>query len=350
MKIKRLLVRIASTGLLVSLVAPFGAQAANVTNRSLTLGSSATGATTTHTIAFTAATTGNVGSIKFEYCTTAYAACVTPTGLVTTTASLSAQSGATGFTIVNGTNGAPYITRAAASIPATTALSYTLSGVINPSTTNTEYWTRITTYASIDTTGGVTDNGVVAWDTANQIVVSGTMPESLVFCVGTSGTDCTNITGSAVALGVFSPTATNAGTSLMSASTNAAFGYAITMTGTTLTSGVNTIPSMGTQSANSAACTPSCTSTTGTSQFGTNVRANTTPAIGANVSGPGTGAGFSGYNVNDSFRFFTGDKVASVAGVTKTNLFTNSYIVNVGGDQAAGVYTATMTYICTATF
>jgi hypothetical protein len=42
--------------------------------------------------------------------------------------------------------------------------------------------------------------------------------------------------------------------------------------------------------------------------------------------------------------------VASVAGVSAANLFTNSYIVNVGGDQAAGVYTATLTYICTATF
>jgi hypothetical protein len=39
-----------------------------------------------------------------------------------------------------------------------------------------------------------------------------------------------------------------------------------------------------------------------------------------------------------------------VGAVTQANLFTNSYIVNVGGDQAAGVYTGTMTYICTATF
>jgi len=348
MKKNILLTRILSIGLLASLAMPFSVYAGNVTSRSLTLGSSAAGASTTHTFAFTVPTTGNVGSIKFEYCTTAYSACVTPTGLVTTSATLSAQSGATGFTIVNGANGAPYLTRVASSIAATTALSYTLSSVTNPTTSNAQYWARISTYGSTDTSGSSTDDGVVVLDTADQVLLTGVMPESLVFCVGTSGTDCSNITGSAVDLGVFSPVATNTGTSLMSASTNANFGYVITVLGTTLASGANTIPSMGTQALNSGACAPSCTSTTGTSQFGSNVRANT--GVGADVTGPGTATGSGGYNTANSFRFFSGDTVAGVAGVTKSNLFTNSYIVNVGGDQAAGTYTATMTYICTATF
>lgn len=350
MNIKHAIIKITSIGLIVSIVGPLGAQAAPITNRSLSLASSAPSASTSHTLSFTIPSSSNVGSIKFEYCTTAYSACVTPTGLVTNTATLSAQSGATGFTIVNATNGAPYITRAALSVTGPQGVSYTLSNVTNPSVSNTEYWTRITTYAATNATGGFTDDGVVAWDITNNIVVTGTMPESLVFCVGTSGTDCTNITGSAVALGIFSPTASNAGTSLMSASTNAGFGYSITLVGTTLSSGANTIPAMGTQTQNSSACAPSCTSTTGSSQFGTNVRTNTTPPVGADVSGPGTATGFNGYNAINAFRFMSGDKVASIGGVTKNNLFTNSYIVNVGGDQAAGVYTATMTYICTATF
>jgi len=42
--------------------------------------------------------------------------------------------------------------------------------------------------------------------------------------------------------------------------------------------------------------------------------------------------------------------VASVGVPSNANLFTNSYIVNVAGSQAAGLYTSTMTYICTATF
>lgn len=348
--ISKVFVRVAALGLVASMLAPLGAQAAQVTSRSLTLGSSGASVVTTHTIAFTIPTTGNVGSIKFEYCDTAYAACVTPGGLSTTGATLSAQSGETGFTIVAGSNGAPYLTRTATSVTGPQAVSYTLSNVTNANTANTEYWVRISTFVSTNASGGAVDTGVVTYNTASQITVSGTMPESLVFCVGTSGTNCTNITGTAVSLGVFSPTATNTGTSVMSASTNASFGYAITLTGTTLTSGANTITAMGTQTLNSSGCAVSCTSTTGSSQFGSNVKANTTPAVGANVSGTGTATGSGGYNTADSFRFFSGDTVASVAGVSQANLFTNSYIVNVGGDQAAGVYAATMTYICTATF
>jgi hypothetical protein len=136
----------------------------------------------------------------------------------------------------------------------------------------------------------------------------------------------------------------------MAASTNAGSGYAITINGTTMQSGINSIAAMGTQTLNSTGCAPSCTSATGTSQFGANVRDNTAPNVGANVSGSGTATGFGGYNTIDSFRFFTGDTVASVGGQTNSNLFTTSYIVNVGGSQAAGLYTATFTYICTATF
>ena len=350
MKIRSIIARFTAISIFIALTAPNLAQASQVTARSITMSSSGVGATSAHTVSFTVPTTGNVGSIQFQYCTTAYAACTTPTGLVTTSATLSAQNGAIGFTIVNAANGAPYITRSASSIAATTAVRYILSNITNPTTTNTEYWVRITTYVATNATGGTTDDGVVVFNTTNSIVVSGTMPESLVFCVGTSGTDCTNITGSAVSLGVFSPVATSTGTSLMSASTNGSFGYAITISGTTLTSGANTIPAMGSQVQDSSACAISCTSTTGTSQFGTNVRANTVPSIGANVTGSGTATGFNGYNSVNAFRFLSGDKVASITGVTPSNLFTNSYVVNVGGDQAAGVYTATMTYVCTATF
>jgi hypothetical protein len=72
--------------------------------------------------------------------------------------------------------------------------------------------------------------------------------------------------------------------------------------------------------------------------------------VGTDVSGSGTATGFGGYDTVNSFRYFNGDTVASAGGVTNSNLFTNSYMVNVDGSQAAGLYTATMTYICTATF
>jgi hypothetical protein len=350
MKMKNIVSKLALITLTASTVWASNASAAgSVTSRSDVMGSSAASVSTTHQISFTTGTTSLVGSVGFTFCTSAYAACVVPAGLSTTTATLTAQSGTspTNFTLNNTTNGAPYVTRGAAALNTGTAVSFTLSNVTNPSTVNTEFYIRVATYSASDGATGLVDNGVIAVGTSQQIIVSGTMPESLVFCVGTSGTDCTNMTGSAVDLGIFSPTITSTGTSVMSASTNASFGYTISVVGSTMQSGANSIPAMGTQTSNSAT---TAASTIGTSQFGTNIRANATPAVGADVSGLGTGSGSGGYNTVNGFRFFNSDTIAAAAGPTKANLFTNSYIVNVGGDQAAGVYTSTFTYICTATF
>jgi hypothetical protein len=326
---------------------PVMTEASQLTSRSVALGSSSASTLTAHTIAFTIPTTGNVGSILFSYCTTATGACTVPTGLITTSAALAAQSGAISFSLNATTNGAPYVTRGPSSVVASTAVAYTLNSITNPSATNTTFWVRITTYASSNTTGGSTDAGVVAATIATGVVISGYMPESLVFCVGTAGTNCTNMSGSTINLGIFSPLTTVYGSSIMSASTNAATGYAITVAGPTLTSGSNTITPMGTQSLNSSNSTASAI---GTSQFGMNIRQNTTPVIGSDVTGLGSGAGVGGYNNPNNYRFFSGDTVATTSVPTKDNLYTSSYIVNVSPDQAAGTYSSTITYICTGLF
>ena len=341
---------------------PLAAHALALVDRSVTVASSAANAVTTYTFAFTPGTSGNIGSIRLQICDSPLevVGCVNTgdsngASFTSNSASITGQTGISGFTAGTGTPPAPttntfWLTNGTPqNVTNATPVTITLDNVNNPTAANKQYYVRITTFS--DSSGSTqVDFGAVGLDTTNQIIVSGTMPESLVFCVGTSGSNCTNITGSAVALGTFTPTGTNTGTSVMSASTNAGSGYVITINGTTMTSGANTIDAMGTQSANSNGCAPSCTSNIGSSQFGTNVRANTTPSVGANVSGPGGAAGVSGYDTADSFRFFDNDIVASVGGPTQANLFTNSYIVNVGGDQAAGVYTSTLTYICTATF
>ena len=96
--------------------------AAQITNRSLTLmagaggdGGSKPSGVVNHWFQFTIPTTGTaIGSIKFEYCTTAADSpsnptCVTPTGLDTTLAGAvlgsEAGSGATGFSLNKTTNG-----------------------------------------------------------------------------------------------------------------------------------------------------------------------------------------------------------------------------------------------------
>lgn len=331
---------LAAAAVMALAVLPFNAYAAGLSTRSVQVGSSGQGVSTTYTIDATTATTASIGSIGFQFCTTATGACVTPTGLITTGASVTAQNPG-GFTIVNTTNGAPYLTRAAASINAGTATSYTFTGITNPNTANQGYNVRITTYTGSDGATGAVDTGNVALSTAQPVQLTGVTPEILVFCVGTSITgNCTTASGSTIDFGDFSPTSTNSGTSVMQAQTNASSGYVITVNGTTLASGVNTIPALSSSSA----------SVIGTSQFGLNLRANTTPAVGADPSGTGSGVADGNYNTPNQYQFDSGDAVGSAAAPTNANTFTSSYIVNIGGAQAAGVYTATMTYICTASF
>jgi hypothetical protein len=368
-KIKQTVVKIALLALVCATMVPSATLAAEIEPRSVTLGSSAASAVTTYSFSFKPGTTGNIGAIEFQICDDPVQAdpCNNASGssgfsFTSNGASIQSQSGISGFTAGSGTPPAPtantfWITNGTPqNVNSSTTVTVTLQNVLNPSVANSEYWARISTFSNSAGSAGV-DYGAEAVSTANQITVNGTMPESLVFCVGTSGTTCASggsqITGTTVNLGTFSPASTNSGTSVMSASTNAGSGYIITVNGTTLTSGSNTIAAMGTQSANSATCSPSCTSSPGTSQFGSNVVSNTSPSVGAGVTPTGAGdngAGFGGYDTANSFRFFNGDTVASSSTVSNSQVFTNSYIVNVGGSQAAGLYSSTLTYICTATF
>jgi hypothetical protein len=340
--------------------------AAQITSRSLTLQSGATddgskpGGVVKHLFNFTVPSSNSVGSILFQYCTTASGTCTMPTGLVTTSATLGLDTGAiTGLSVVNTTNGAPYLTRSAATVTPG-AVSVRLDGVTNPTTANQAFFVRISTFGSTDTTGGSVDTGTVAASTAQQIVLTGTMPESLIFCTGgtvstTAGIpDCTTATSGAVSFNqLFSPTDTATATSQMAASTNATNGYSISVAGPTLTSGSNTIPAMATAGVG----------VRGTSQFGMNLKANTTAtstvAVGTEVAPAANGTDLKGqaaanYNTVDTFKFVSGDSVANSAnggaGPTNAQIYTSSYIVNVAGSQTAGTYTSTLTYVCTATF
>jgi hypothetical protein len=87
-------------------------------------------------------------------------------------------------------------------------------------------------------------------------------------------------------------------------------------------------------------------------QFGINLVANTTPAIGANKSGTGSGIPTAGvYDTADQFKFNpSGEVVASATAATNTNTFTTSYIANINAVTAAGAYSTVLTYTATANF
>lgn len=364
-----------------------------IVNRKLTLmsgdtgpfdGGSKPGGNVRHNFEFTVPSTASqIGSIEFEYCTTAAdvgaLTCVTPTGLNTSGATLNSEagSGATGFSITNPSNGVVVLTKAAAAAPSNGDLKFILGNVINPTTEGT-FFVRIYTYSSIDGTGTPIDNGTVAASTAEQIIVSGTMPESLVFCTGANidkvggVVDCSTATPGDIEFNqLFSPTDTASAISEMAASTNAGFGYVITVNGPTLTSGSNTIAGISASSGSA--------STKGIPQFGLNLVENTSAAapgfdpgapIGiltpsANIDSVSdginlNGRAFGGYATPDTFKFdptpgenIVADSNFDATGTpdpTDAQIFTVSYIANVPGSQPAGTYTSTLTYICTPTF
>lgn len=340
---------LAAIVLLLQFLLPISVSAAagTLTPRKVTLGSSAiSGSDREHKYDFTLSGTDNLGSIKFEYCTAASGACGTVTGLDTDGATLDAQTGATGFTIdaTTTTTTVIGITRTAAS--ASGAVSYTFSGIINPSTVNQTFFVRITTYTANNFTG-TDDTGVVAASTANQISVTASIDETLTFCVAQTGitnSSCSGASGTTVPLGTLTSTATGSGTSQFAVGTNAESGYAVTINGTTLTCtnclGSPTISALATQTA----------STTNTEQFGVNLRDNATPNVGVDPDGDGTATPTANYNTVDQYRFVTADQIASKSSSDKFRRFHVSYIANIDTATEPGSYSSTFTYIATATF
>jgi hypothetical protein len=383
---------------LFPVLTPSQALAANdqITARDLTLmpgttdGGSAPGGDVVHQFNFTLNnTTDQLGSMTFQYCTTAAAVsggtdCEAPTGVDVSGATLDSESGATGFTTlatsqqcdtVCSDNTVTLGRASTTTLVAATPSTYEFSGVINPTTANETFFVRVTTYTTLDGSTDVdglpNDNGTVAASTAEPIDLTGTMPESLVFCTGatvglTAGVpDCTTATAGDIEFDkLFTPQDTAFATSQMSASTNAGSGYIITVAGPTLTSGGNSIGSIG-----DTAEQPILGKVGG--QFGLNLVENTgidpeatvvpdsaDVAPAANATNY-FGQALTNFATDSSFAFdpaTVGNPTAinSVADSdtsgTDAQIYTVSYIVNVPGSQPAGTYTTTLTYIATAYF
>jgi len=259
-----------------------------------------------------------------------------------TTAVLSQQSGATGFSVSPLGNANTLILARTITSSATAGnLSYTLTTITNPSDSGTVY-ARIQTFTSIDATGAATDYGGLALAINEDVSISATVPPYLYFCLGISitGVDCSTTTGFYLNYGEFSPSIASVASTQMVAGTNGPTGYFITMNGTTLTSGNDIIPALATADV----------SRPGTSQFGVNLRANNDPTIGQEPAGDGVGQPSVGYNVTNQYKFVSGDTVATASAPDLPRKYTTSYIANIAKGQVPGVYVSTITYVTTAGF
>lgn len=334
--IKKILFRLA-LGLTVFTLVVAGftqpTSAAQITARSVAIGSSVASASTTYSFTFTAPTSTTIKSIAFQACTTASGSCTTPSGFSVTGSSIGSQptglgSGGT-WTANTSTAGSLRVLNNSNTGSPSAGAQVFFSAVTNPSATNSTFFFRMTTYSDSTWTTPI-DTGTMATSTAGQITVTATVDEALTF----------TLAANTVALNTLTTSTTGSGTSTMTVSTNGATGYAVSVNGLTLTSGSNTITALSSPTA----------STQNTKQFGINLMANTTPSVGTAVSGSGTGAAATGYNTANSFKFVTGETVASASVPTNSNTFTVSYIANIDGSTAAGAYSTQLTYIATANF
>ncbi|HEY5668133.1 MAG TPA: hypothetical protein VIR03_03135 [Candidatus Saccharimonadales bacterium] len=326
-----------------AIVVPTHAHAAQLQQRSLTMGSIAPNATTTHTFRFAYTTMSTaVGSLVIEYCTSPLldVVCVAPQGVNAAGATLTDQQGERGYFLLTAQTNRFILTRAPSSVPRINPSQYTFSNVVNPNFEGT-FYARITTYVSTNGSGTYTDFGAVAQATSSGQMISTEVPPYLNFCVGLIITgDCSTAAGYLIDLGTLSPSHASYGTSQMLAATNGNYGLIVGMYGTTMTSGNNIIAAL----AHPTASAP------GNSQFGINLRANSDPSVGQEPSGGGIVAPTASYNTSNKYMFAANDTIAASPSATDTKKLTASYVVNVSPDQAPGVYTATLTYICTASF
>lgn len=318
---------------------------AAVVPRSIMISDSTPSAVASYSLAFTLTSAETLGSIKLQFCSNSpllTEPCTAPSGFNISSATLASQSGETGFAVyAPGTNANTIVlSRPPAASPGASVI-YVFDNVTNPNAFGSFYG-RLQTFATNDASGPENEHGGIALSMNNAVQISTTVPPYLLFCGGVviGGFDCANASGNYINFGNLASTTTASATSQLLTATNAASGFGITVGGSTMTSGNNTISPLSVADVSRA----------GVPQFGMNLVANTTPAVGSDPQGGGTAAPTANYGSADFFKFTSGDVIATATGVDDFRKFTISYVINIGAGQPIGVYATTLTYVCLANF
>lgn len=362
--------------MLPTLLLPKLASAAQITARSITMSSSEPSASATYEIEFDVATTGNIKGVVVDFCDESPIIgdtdCTLPTGMTVGT-SVDATSGFTGggswtggsinssrtLTVTNASGG---------SVTTSSTITITVSGFTNPSAEQT-FYARILTYAdntdvssyTATNIADSTDAGGVALATANEINVSATVQEALVFCVsksaptaGCSGTDDPNIvlgTGTPVTL---DGAAVYDDTIFYQVSTNAAGTTTIRMKGASaaLTSGSNTIPAIASANATAAEMIPG-NDVGGVAAFGMRSDSGSQTGTGSvTLAAPYNHATNFGNDPNntDGITSTYGDIISTIAGVAENKNIPLTFGATAAATTAAGIYTASFTLIASPSY
>jgi hypothetical protein len=284
-----------------------------------------------------------IGSVKIEFCSNSPLVslpCTPPVGMNATAAVIQSESGQVSFSI-DGAQRAANSQVLVNATPFTSAgqISVMLAGIRNPDNLGT-YYGRIQTFSSNDGTGTPIDWAGVTFNITQPLSISLEVPPYLYFCVAQTiqGYDCNTATSSFLDFGELSTKSTKNVTSQFVVATNGQYGVNINVSGTTLTSGNNTIPPLAGPTG----------SLVGTSQFGINVVSNS--GFGSDPVGTGLANAMPGYNISNLFKFNSGDNIAFSSNTTAEKKFTVSYIANISKNQRPGVYSTTLIYTALASF
>lgn len=315
----------------------------------------------TYSFNWTTSATTAIKQIDIQVCTTASGACSAPSGFSSGTPTLSSDNIAgTGRTVTAPTANAFRIVVGTPASQATQAMFLNFTGITNPSTVNTTYYVRATTYSDTGSTtiDGTTTTAFAILDTTS-IAVSATVDSNLTFSVAgvasggsaNSATTTVTTTANTIPFG-----ALTAGTPAIAAhdltvSTNAGGGYTITAS----------------NSATAQAGFPPLTSgaTNNIDTFtGTNASPATWSAPGGSTAN--TNTGFFGYTTEDTTlctgtagRFASNkwagtstagqEIVCSATGISSETTRVG-WQVQVNNLQPAGSYTGNVILVATPTY
>lgn len=324
------------------------AQAASLTALSDTMSSSKISTASSHVIKFTTPTgaSDNTDTIVITFpsdfnFTTKTIGTVTfthgaSTGLETTETLAASPSGSAWGAVFSGTQNriltltAPTDGIGAATVAASDKIiiTYDNTNSVNGSSAATQY--------SITINGGFGDTGTITvyLVTDDQVAISATVNQTLSFTISDNSIGFGTLTTANARYATGDTTGTTSETEAhtIAVATNAVSGYALTVKGATLSSGVPTITALGSNTASSP----------GSEQFG--LRATASGGAGS-VTAPYAASGFA-YTGTAS----TAAEVAASGNSSQTTTYSLRYLANIASDTEAGSYTTTLTYTTTATF
>ncbi len=372
--------------------------AAQVTTRKITMESSEPDLETSYDIDFVVPS-GTIGSFRVEFCNAdpipGQACTFTAVGddvpqFDANAGSAAALNGSPSFggqaiTLSGPSVGDNYLdfTLGATVVAADTAFAVTVDNIDNPSNDtesalsnilgrtedNNTFYARIYTFASTTPTAYLVgtpplgnNEGGVAISTANQLTLTARVQEVLYFCVGDtdagSNSDCTDITGSTVDLGVLDSGDVNVSSTegatgdqngYVMVRTNAASGVDIDYFGANLDSGTATITGRTSEAAISA----------GTEEWGMEVDGGAVDVTNGTTSNLVLDTDF---DTDDQYYWGTPtaatpeDLAASSAGATAADrvvddeLLVLDFAASVNALTPTGLYDTTITFVATPTF